>query len=110
MQLAMKLVVAQLCRAKDHESIEGAECVRTENVMQFRTTMYHQLATSLPPHSESLGRFITGQQVHVHVDGLDIGWYSELNLPLIRQSRRVLPFLLSFPCTAEGGIIEDMIV
>ena len=61
MQLAMKLVVAQLCRAKDHESIEGAECVRSENVMQFRTTMYHQLATSLPPHSESLGRCITGQ-------------------------------------------------
>ena len=25
--LPMKLVVAQFCRPKDHESIEGAECV-----------------------------------------------------------------------------------
>ena len=34
--LAMKLVVTQFCRAKDHEIInEGAECVRSENEMQF---------------------------------------------------------------------------
>ena len=26
------------------------------------------------------------------------------NLPLIRRSPRVLPFLLNFPCMAEGGI------
>ena len=25
------------------------------------------------------------------------------NLPLVRQSRRVLPFLLSFSCMGEGG-------
>ena len=36
MWLAMKLVVAQFCRAKDHEIInEGAECVQSENAMQF---------------------------------------------------------------------------
>ena len=35
-RLAMKLVVAHFCRAKDHEIIkEGAECVRSENAMQF---------------------------------------------------------------------------
>ena len=34
--LAMKLVVAQFCRTKDHEIInEGAECERSENAMQF---------------------------------------------------------------------------
>ena len=38
-RLAMKLVLAQFCRAKDHETInEGAECVQSENVMQLRTT------------------------------------------------------------------------
>ena len=32
----MKLIVAQLCSAKDHEIIdEGAECVRSANAMQF---------------------------------------------------------------------------
>ena len=37
--IAMKLVVAQFCRAKGHEIIsEGAECVRSENTMQFCTT------------------------------------------------------------------------
>ena len=42
MQLAMKLVVAQFCRAKDQEIInEGAECVWSENAMQF--SHYHQL-------------------------------------------------------------------
>ena len=42
-RLAMKLVVAQLCRAKDHEIInEGTECVRSENAMQF--LHYHLLA------------------------------------------------------------------
>ena len=25
------------------------------------------------------------------------------NLPLVRRSRRVVPFLLYFPCMAEGG-------
>ena len=25
------------------------------------------------------------------------------NLPLVRLSHRVLPFLLNFPCMAEGG-------
>ena len=34
--LAMKLVEAQFCRAKDHKIInEGAECVQSENAMQF---------------------------------------------------------------------------
>ena len=32
----MKLLVAQLCRAKDHETInEDAECEWSENAMQF---------------------------------------------------------------------------
>ena len=35
-RLAMKLVVAQFCRTKDHEIInEDAECERSENAMQF---------------------------------------------------------------------------
>ena len=60
MQLAMKLVVAQFCRAKDHEIInEGTECEKSENVMQF--LHHHQLAMSLPPCSQSLGRCIAGQ-------------------------------------------------
>ena len=34
--LAMKLVVAQFCRAKDQEIInEGTECVQSENAMHF---------------------------------------------------------------------------
>ena len=38
----MKLVVAQFCRARDHEIInEGAECERSENAMQF--SHHHQL-------------------------------------------------------------------
>ena len=42
----MKLIVAQLCGAKGHEAItEGAECVRSENAMQF--LYHHQLAVSL---------------------------------------------------------------
>ena len=59
-QLAMKLVVAQFCRPKNHEIInEGAECERSENAMQF--LHHHQLAMSLPPHSQSLFRCIAGQ-------------------------------------------------
>ena len=62
MQLVMKLVVAQLCRAKDHEIInEGAECVRSEFLH------LHQLASSLSLYSQSLGRRIAGQQVAVVV-------------------------------------------
>ena len=58
--LAMKLIVAQFCRAKDHEIInEGAECERSENVMQF--SHHHPLATSLLQRSQSFGRRITGQ-------------------------------------------------
>ena len=39
-RLVMKLVVAQFCRAKDHEIInEGAEYVWSENAMQF--SHYH---------------------------------------------------------------------
>ena len=52
MRLAMKLVVAQFCRARDNEIIEGAECERSENTMQF--LHHHQLDTSLPPHSEGV--------------------------------------------------------
>ena len=45
--LVMKLVVAQFCEAKDHEIInEGAECERSENVMQF--SQHHQLASYEP--------------------------------------------------------------
>ena len=45
LQLAMKLVVAQFCRAKDHEIInEGAECVQSENAMQF--LHHHEPAAS----------------------------------------------------------------
>ena len=56
----MKLAVAQFCGAKDHEIInEGAECEQSENVMQF--SHHHQLATSLPPCSQSLGQCIAGQ-------------------------------------------------
>ena len=59
-RLGMKLVVAQFCRAKDHEIInEGVECERSENAMQF--SHHHQLDTSLPPGSQSLGRCIAGQ-------------------------------------------------
>ena len=58
--LAMKLIVAQFCRAKDNETInEGAECVWSENAMQF--LLQHQLGTSLPPGSQSLGQCIAGQ-------------------------------------------------
>ena len=58
-RLAMKLVVAQFCGAKDHEiTNEGAECERSENMMQF--LRYHQLDTSLPPRSQSLGWYIAG--------------------------------------------------
>ena len=57
----MKLVVAQFCKAKDHEIItEGGECERSENT---KFSHYHQLDTSLPPRGESLGRCIAGQQV-----------------------------------------------
>ena len=60
MRLAMKLIVAQFCRAKDHEIInEGAECEWSENVMQFSHD--HKLDTSLLPHSQSLGRCLVGQ-------------------------------------------------
>ena len=55
-QLVMKLVVAQFCRAIINE---GAECVQSENMMQF--SHHHQLATSLLPCSQSLGRYIAGQ-------------------------------------------------
>ena len=35
-QLAMKLVLAQFCRAKENEIInEGAECEPSEDAMQF---------------------------------------------------------------------------
>ena len=63
----MKLVVAQLCRAKDHEIInEGAECEWPENTMQF--AHHHQLATSLLLCSQSLGQCITGQlEVRLHI-------------------------------------------
>ena len=68
----IKLVVAQFCRKKDHEIInEGAECVRSENTMQF--SHHHQLATSLPLRSQFLGRCIAGQKVA----RLYIGWYGE---------------------------------
>ena len=71
-QLAMKLVVAHFCRAKDHEIvIEGAMCVWSENAMQF--SHHHQLATSLPPQNQSLGWSIAGQ----YVARLYTGWYSE---------------------------------
>ena len=54
-RLAMKLVVAQFCGVKDHEIInEDAECVQSENAMQ--SLHHHQLATSLPLHSQSLGK------------------------------------------------------
>ena len=60
MRLALKLIVAQFCRAKDHEIVnEGTERVQSENPMQFSHN--HQLATSLLPHSQLLGRCITGQ-------------------------------------------------
>ena len=53
MRLAMKLVVARFCRAKDHEIInEGAECEWSENTMQF--LHHHQLAMSLPPLANHL--------------------------------------------------------
>ena len=56
----MKLIVAQLCKAKDHEIInEGAECVLSENLMQFLHN--HQLAMGLPLRSQSLGQYIAGQ-------------------------------------------------
>ena len=43
-RLAMKLVVAQFCRAKDHEIInEGTVCERSEKAMQFLHR--HQLDT-----------------------------------------------------------------
>ena len=52
MWLAMKLIVAQFHRARDHKIInEGAECEQSENAMQF--LHHHQLATSIPPHSQS---------------------------------------------------------
>ena len=60
--LAMKLIVAQFCRAKDHEIInEGTECERSENTMQFSCN--HQLDMSLPPRSQSLSQCIAGQVV-----------------------------------------------
>ena len=60
MRLAMKIVVAQFCGAKDHEIInESAACEQSENTMQF--LHHHQLATSLPPRSQLLGRCIAGQ-------------------------------------------------
>ena len=72
MQLAMKLVVAQFCRAKDHENIiEGTECVQSENAMQF--LHHHQLVTNLPLRSQLLGQCIAGQEVA----RLYIGWYGE---------------------------------
>ena len=59
-RLAMNLIVARFCMTKDHEIInEGAECERSENAMQF--SHHHQLATSLLPHSQSLGQCIAGQ-------------------------------------------------
>ena len=65
--LGMKLVVAQFCRVKDHEIInEGTECEWPENAMQF--SHHHQLATSLLPRSQSLGRCIAGQlEVRLHI-------------------------------------------
>ena len=56
----VKVIVAQLCRATDHEIInEGAECERSENAMQF---LYHrQLDRSLPFSRQLLGWCIAGQ-------------------------------------------------
>ena len=72
MWLVMKLLMAQFCRAKDHEVInEGTEYVRSENTMQF--SYHHQLAMILLPRSQSFGQCITGQQVA----RLHIGWYGE---------------------------------
>ena len=60
LRLAIKLVVAQFCKARGHEIInEGAEFVWSENLMRF--SYHQQLATSLPPHSQLLGRCIAGQ-------------------------------------------------
>ena len=62
----VELSVVQVARsgtvlqAKDHEIInEGAKYEQSEKMMQF--LHHHQLATSLPLHSQSLGRCITGQ-------------------------------------------------
>ena len=55
-----EVLVAQFCRAKDHEIInDGAECEWSENVMQF--LHHYQLDTSKPPRSQSLGWCIAGQ-------------------------------------------------
>ena len=59
-RLAMKLIVAQFCGAKNQEIInEGAECERSENAMQ--SSYHHQLDTSLLPCNQSLGKCIAGQ-------------------------------------------------
>ena len=68
-----------------------AECVGSDNVMQF--LHHHQLATSLPLCGQSLG-----QCSRTLFRG-----YGESNLPLVCRSPRVLPFLLNFPCMAKGG-------
>ena len=55
-QLVMKLIVAQLCRAKDHKIInEDTECVRSENAMQF--SHYHQLADK-PAAAHPIARLV----------------------------------------------------
>ena len=60
MQLAMKFVVVQFCRAKDHEIInEGTVCEWSENAIKF--SHHHLLDTSLPLRGELLGRCIACQ-------------------------------------------------
>ena len=52
-RLAKNLVVAQFCRAKDYEIInESAECVWSENVMQF--LYHHQLPLQVCRHITNL--------------------------------------------------------
>ena len=59
MRLAMKLVVANFCRAKDHESIKAQTvCGQTERNAVLTPT---PATTSLPPSSQSLCRCIAGQ-------------------------------------------------
>ena len=99
MWLAMKLVVAQFCRAKDHEiTNDSAECERSVNAMQF--SHHHKLDTSLPLRSQSLGRCIAGhipqQQIHANSKGgglineggiisSDYGSYNYLNKQCVQS-------------------------
>ena len=98
MRLAMKLVVAQFCRTKDHESMkEQIVCGQKMQCSFHMTTSYSYEPAAAQPIALLVYRW--------PLDSTEGGTVSS-NLSLVRQSRRVLPFLLcivKFSMYDQGG-------